>query len=213
MIRLLIADDHAVVRKGLKRVISTAGDIQVTDEAASGPELLEKIRQQHFDLLLLDLSFGQTSGLDILRALRQQSIRVPVLIVSMHPEEMLAVRALRAGADGYLTKDAPTDLLLSVIRKLAVGGRYVSPTVEDQLAANLKAAEKLPHERLSNREYQVLCLITAGRKLTEIAQALGVSAKTISAYRVRILEKMQLKTTSELIYYGVTNGLLARSPA
>lgn len=207
MIRLLIADDHAVVRAGLKRLISAAGDIQVIGEAATGPELLEKLHHHPVDVVLLDLSLGGSSGLDVLRQLKQESLRVPVLIVTMHPEEMLAVRALRAGAHGYLTKDTRPDLLLSVIRKVAAGGRYISPAVEDQLIVDVKAPEKLPHERLSNREYQILCMITSGQKLTQIARALGVSCKTISTHRLRILEKMQLKTTAQLIYYGVCNGL------
>jgi two-component system invasion response regulator UvrY len=210
MIRVLIVDDHAVVREGLKRVLSAAGDIQVIGETATGAELLEGLRHHPVDVVLLDLSLAGGSGLDVLRKLKQNSLRVPVLIVSMHPEEMLAVRALRAGAQGYLTKDSRPDLLVSVIRKVAAGGRYISPAVEEQLIVDVKAPEKLPHERLSNREYQILCLISSGYTLTEIAQALGVSSKTISTHRVRILEKMQLKTTAQLIHYGACNGLPRR---
>jgi two-component system invasion response regulator UvrY len=208
MIKLLIGDDHAVVREGLKRIISEAGDMQVVGEAATGQEVIEKLRARQVDLVLLDLSFGERSGFETLMQIKRESSRVPVLVVSMHPEEMVAIRVLKAGAQGYLRKDSPPDMLVSVIRKVASGGRYVSPVLADTLVAGLKPGRHTqPHDRLSDREYEILCLIASGRSLPAIANLLSISVKTVGTYRTRILEKLGLKTTAQLIHYGVCNGL------
>jgi DNA-binding NarL/FixJ family response regulator len=208
MIKVLIADDHAVVREGLKRIIAQAGDMQVVSEAATGQEVIEKLHERQADLVLLDLSFGERSGFETLMQIKRESSRVPVLVISMHPEEMVALRALKAGAHGYLRKDSPADMLLSVIRKVARGGRYVSPALADTLIAGLKPGHhSLPHDRLSDREYEILCLIASGRNLAAIANLLAISVKTIGTYRARILKKLGLKTTAQLIHYGVCNGL------
>jgi two-component system invasion response regulator UvrY len=211
MIKLLIADDHAVVRQGLKRMITEAGDMRVVAEAATGQEVLEKLRGGQVDLVVLDLSFGERSGFETLMQIRREARGVPVLVVSMHPEEMVGIRALKAGAHGYLSKDSPAELLLVAIRKVAAGGRYVSATLADKLVAGLKPGRhSRPHDRLSDREYQILCLIASGHTLAAIADLLAISVKTIGTYRARILEKLGLKTTAQLIHYGVCNGLTTK---
>jgi DNA-binding NarL/FixJ family response regulator len=209
MIRILVADDHSVVREGIKQILAGQEDMVVEDEAANGQEVLGKVAKKEFDLILLDISMPGRSGLEILEELKAVHPRLPVLILSMHPEEQYAVRMLRAGAAGYLTKaSAPQELILA-IQKVSRGGKYVTVSLAEKLAFELDAgAEKPLHERLSNREYQVMLMLASGHSVTEVAEELCLSAKTISTYRSRILEKMDMKKNAELTLYAVKNNLI-----
>ncbi len=209
MIRVLIADDHAIVRKGLRLIAKEqASEIEV-DEAENGQEVMEKIRQARYDVLVLDISMPGRNGLDILREVRHALPSLPVLILSMHPEEQYAIRMLKSGASGYLTKDCAPDQLVPAIQKIARGGKYVSDILAEQLLFNLTGeANRPPHELLSDREYSVLVLIGQGKTPTEIAEQLILSVKTVSTYRTRVLEKLNLQSTAELIRYVIENNLV-----
>ena len=209
MIKIFIADDHAIVREGLKQIVAETTDMVVTDEADTGHEVLEKVCENDYDVLVLDITMPGLNGLDALKQLRSQRPDLPVLVLSIHPEEQYAVRVLRAGASGYLTKESAPDELISAIRKVSMGGKYVTPSLAEKLASDLVADGKKPlHETLSDREYQVLCMIASGKTVTEIAEELFLSEKTISTYRSRILEKMKMKTNAELIHYAIKHGLV-----
>jgi two-component system invasion response regulator UvrY len=209
MIKIFIADDHAIVREGLKQIVAETTDMTVTDEADTGHEVLEKVSENDYDVLVLDITMPGLNGLDALKQLRSQRPDLPVLVLSIHPEEQYAVRVLRAGASGYLTKESAPDELISAIRKVSMGGKYVTPSLAEKLASDLVADGKKPlHETLSDREYQVLCMIASGKTVTEIAEELFLSEKTISTYRSRILEKMKMKTNAELIHYAIKHGLV-----
>jgi DNA-binding NarL/FixJ family response regulator len=207
-IHVLIADDHAIVRQGLKQILSETEDMLVTGEADDGAEALALARQQPWDVFLLDVSMPNRNGIDTLKQLKKEFPRLPVLILSMHPEEQYAVRALKAGASGYLTKQSAPEQLVNAIRQVASGKKYLSPAVAQQLAdAISENTEKSPHERITDREYQVLKLIAAGKTLTQIAESLNLGVATVSTYRARLLEKMGLRSTAELIRYGLEHGL------
>jgi two-component system, NarL family, invasion response regulator UvrY len=208
VINILVADDQPIVRHGIRQIFGTADDIRVADEAANGRELLDRARTVEHDLVLLDLSMPEMSGLDVLKQLRRERPKIPIMILTMYSENQFAIRALKAGAAGYLTKDtAPTELL-SAVRKVASGGRYLTPAVAERLAGYLTAdADKPPHEKLSDREYQVLRMIAAGKSTRWISTDLALSVKTISTYRARIFEKMQMKSPAELAAYVVRNRL------
>jgi two-component system, NarL family, invasion response regulator UvrY len=209
MIRILICDDHTIVRKGLKQILSEDPNLVVAGEAASGQECVEKLKKGGWDALVLDISLPDRSGLDVLKQVRSQYPRLPVLMLSMHAEEQYAVRVLRAGASGYLTKEAAPDQLITAIRKISKGGRYVSPTFAEVLAFDLAGdPQKPPHETLSDREFQVMCLLASGKAVKEIAEKLYVSVKTVSTHRARILEKMRMKNNADLILYAVRNRLV-----
>ncbi|MBN1614170.1 MAG: response regulator transcription factor [Deltaproteobacteria bacterium] len=209
MIRILVADDHAVVREGVKQILSNLDDMTVSGEAGSGPETLAKLDRQDYDLVLLDISMPGRSGLEILEDIRNLRPKLPVLILSMHPEEQYAVRALRAGAAGYLTKASAPQELIGAIRKAARGGKYVTASLAEKLALQLDAdAEKPPHETLSNRELQIMLMIAEGKSISEIAAELSLSVKTVSTYRSRIMDKMGMKKNAELTLYAVNNQLL-----
>jgi len=209
MLRLLIADDHPIVRRGLKQIIAETSDMVVADEASNGWEVLSKVRATNYDVVLLDISMPGRSGVDILRELKNERPGLPVLILSIHPEEQYAVRALRAGASGYLTKKSAPDELVAAIRKVSMGGKYVSSSLAEKLASDLESGdEQLLHNNLSDREYQVMLLIASGKTVTEIADELSLSIKTISTYRSRILEKMKIKNNAELTYYAMKNQLV-----
>ncbi|MBI5810005.1 MAG: response regulator transcription factor [Deltaproteobacteria bacterium] len=209
MIKILIADDHPIIRKGLRHVLSDSAEAVVVDEADNGRLVLDKVRKNDYDVILLDISMPGMSGLDILRQIRDVKPKLPVLILSMHPEEQYAVRVLRAGASGYLTKDSVPDELITAIRKVAQGKKYVSPSLAEKLAYELDADEKRPpHERLSDREYQVMRMIASGKTVKEIAEELSLSVKTISTFRTRILTKMAMKNNAEVTYYAVKAGLV-----
>ncbi len=208
MIRILIADDHIVVRRGLRQILGDEPDMSVAGEALNAQEVLALVRKRDWDVVVLDISMPGKSGLDILDELKRERPRLPVLILSMHPEDRYAVRALRVGAAGYLTKESAPEEMVKAIRKVVTGGRYISPSLAERLAFVLSTnSEQPPHETLSNREYQVLCMIGSGKSVGAIAVDLSLSVKTISTYRARILEKMTLKNNAELIHYALQNRL------
>jgi DNA-binding NarL/FixJ family response regulator len=209
MIRILIADDHPIVRAGLRQIILEAADMVVAAEASDGHEVLAKVRQADFDVVLLDLTIPGLSGLDVLKQVKIEKPNLRVLILSVHPEDQYAVRVLRAGAWGYVTKASAPEQLIAAIRKVHEGRRYVSPVLAEQLAEHLEpGAATMPHESLSDREYQVLCLLASGKTATEIAVTLVLSVKTVSTYRSRILEKMGMRTNAELTHYAIQNRLV-----
>ena len=209
MIRILIADDHAIVRKGLMQILMDSTEPVTVDEAESGVEALDKADANDYDLFLLDISMPGRGGLDVLKEIKVRRPGLPVLMLSMHPEEQYAIRCLRAGAAGYLTKESAADELLAAIRKVLAGGSYVSVSLAEKLATSLKkSSEKLPHEILSDREYQVLCKIASGKPPTAIAEEMSLSVKTVSTYRARLLDKMNMKNNAELTHYAINNKLV-----
>ena len=209
MIKILIADDHAIVREGLKQILSESLDLVVVAEASSGQEVLEKISKNDLDLVVLDIAMPGRGGLDILKEIKTQKPRLPVLMLSMYPEEQYAIRVLKSGASGYLTKESAPSELVMAIRQISQGKKYISPSLAEKLAIDLELSpDKLPHEILSDREYQVMCMIASGKTLKEIADGLSLSIKTISTYRSRILEKMNMKTNAELTHYAIKSNLV-----
>ena len=209
MIKVCVVDDHAVVREGLKRIIAENPGMAVTAEAGDGHEALKVIQSEPCDVVLLDITMPNKNGLDVLKQLHSESPRLPVLVLSMHAEDQYAVRVLRSGAAGYLTKESAPAKLVQAIRKVVRGGKYVSPTLAEKLVFDLDSdATKAPHQILSDREYQVLCMIASGKTVTQIADELTLSVKTISTYRVRILEKLSMKNNAELTRYAIKEGLV-----
>jgi len=209
MIKIIIADDHPIVRAGMKQIISEASDLMVADEASDGRQLLTKIRKENFDVVILDISMPHMDGLDVLKQLKIEMPKLPVIVLSIHPEDQYALRVLKAGASGYVTKVSAPDELINAVRKVCRGGKYISPSIAEKLAFQLDANfEVMPHESLSDREYQVLCLLASGKTVTDIADELALSVKTVSTYRARILEKMNMKNNAELIHYAVQNRLV-----
>lgn len=209
MIDVLIVDDHTIVRQGLKQILVEMADINRVDEASNGYEALEKVRSDGYDVVLLDVAMPDLDGLSVLALLKQEQPPPIVLVLSMYPEDQYAVRFLKAGAAGYLTKESASDELIDAIRKVAAGGRYVTRALAEKLAFNLGTdTDKAPHERLSDREFQVLQLIASGKTVGEIADHLTLSVKTISTYRTRILTKMHMKTNAELTHYAIREKLV-----
>lgn len=209
MIKVLIADDHAVVRQGLKQILSEQPDMKVLGEASTVAELFDQIRKDQWDVVVLDISMPGRGGLDGLKELKQEQPKLPVLILSIHPEDQFAVRALKTGASGYLTKDSAPEELVQAIRKVLTGRKYISPGLAEKLATDLQTDTARPlHEALSDREFQILRLIASGISVTEIAKKLSLSVKTVSTYRARIMEKMKMKTSAELIHYGIKHQLV-----
>lgn len=207
-IRLVIADDHPLFRRGLKNAIAETGDIKVACEASNGDELLSLIKENKFDMVLLDIAMPGKSGLDLLKQLKSEYPKLPILVLSVYPEEQYAVRFIKAGASGYLTKESASEKLVEAIRKVADGGKYASQMITEKLAFDFSNSEKPLHETLSDREYQVFGMISIGKSLTEIGKDLSLSVKTISTHRTRILEKMKMKKNAELIHYAITQNLL-----
>ena len=202
MIRIAIADDHAIVRKGLRQILAETNDLAVTGEAASADELLTLLRAQSFDVVVLDLTLGSRDGIDLLKTIKSEFPRLHVLILSMHAEDLFAVRALRAGAGGYVQKEGAPEELLSAIRRIAAGRTYVSPAMAERFAIDLmRGSEKLLHERLSDREFQVFRALGSGKSVKEIADALNLSVKTVSTHRTHILTKTGLRNNADIVSY------------
>jgi DNA-binding NarL/FixJ family response regulator len=209
MLKILIADDHAIVREGLKQILTDVPDMVVAGEAASGNQVLEMIRKEAWDLVLLDITMPGGNGLDTLKQLKKEKPDLPVLMLSMYPEEQYAIRTIKAGVSGYLTKESAPKELISAIRKVAQGGKYISASLSEKLATYLEAdADKPLHELLSDREYQVVLMIAAGKTVGQIAQELALSVKTISTNRTRALRKMGMNNNAEITYYAMKNGLV-----
>ena len=209
MIKILIADDHAYIREGLKQILAETSDMVVAGEAADGQEVLDQVRKDDYDLVLLDIAMPGRSGLDTLGQLKHEKPELPVLVLSIYPEEQYAIRAFKAGASGYLTKESAPEELISAIRKVTQGGKYVSSSLAEKLAFNLeKDTEKPLHEMLSDREYEVIIMIASGKTVKEIADKLSLSVKTISTNRVRALKKMGMKNNAEITYYAIKKGLV-----
>ena len=209
MIKILIADDHPIVRQGLKQILSEEPDIEVVGEAQNSQEVLELVRKQHWDIVILDITMPGRGGLDVLKELKHERPKLPVLMLSVHPEDQYAVRALKAHASGYITKDSAPEELVKAIRKILRGGKYISLTLADKLAFDLETETEKPlHDTLSDREYQVMMMIASGKTVSQIAEELSLSVKTIGTYRTRILEKMKLKTNAELTHYVFKNKLI-----
>ena len=209
MIRVLIIDDHPIVRTGIRSLLAQAPDIQVVSEAGSGEEGLEQTLSMSPDVVILDLSLPGMSGMEVLKSLKERIQDTAVLVLTLHPEERYAIRLLRAGAAGYVTKGAPSEVLIRAIRRVAGGGKFISPEVAERLAFNLDAGfEGSPHEKLSRRELEVMRLLASGKTVTEIGHQLEISVKTVSTYRRRILEKMAMQSTADIVRYALENQLV-----
>ena len=209
MIKIVIADDHAIVREGLKRIVSAADDMELVGEAADGTEVMELVRELSFDVLMLDLSMPGRSGMELIKLVHAEKPKLRILVLSMHQELQYAVRAIKSGASGYLTKECAPALLEQAIRKLAGGGAFISAEVAEQLALGaMPGNETLPHESLSNREFEVFRLLVAGVSVTEIGLRLKLSVKTVSSHKANLTHKMGLQNQSELIRYALKYGLI-----
>jgi len=208
MIEVMIVDDHPVVRMGLREILNGERDIRVTAEAETAEEVLPLARTRHFDAVVLDLILPCRSGFDLLQDLHYEFPALPVLIMSVHPEEQFAARVLKAGASGYLMKDSAPEELVRAIRRIHKGGRYISLSFAEQLARNIGGADHPPHEKLSNREFQILLMIAKGQTIKGIAESLHISEKTVSTYRCRILMKLNLNANAELATYTLREGLI-----
>ena len=209
MIRIVLADDHTIVREGLKQLLSAASDLSVVGEAQNGHEVLERVRSLDFEVLLLDMSMPGRSGIELIKQVHAEKPALRVLVLSMHQEQQYAVRAIRAGAAGYLTKDSASAQLVSAIRKVAGGGAFITDAVAQQLAFGaMPSAEALPHQALSDREFQVFRELAAGKAVSDIAAELHLSVKTVSTHKARIMEKMSLANPAELIRYAIHHRLV-----
>ena len=207
--KVLIADDHSVVREGLKQILDKIDNVSTVEEAQDGHEALDKIEKNSYDLVILDISMPGISGLDILQTMKNRKKKAHVLILSVHPQEQYAIRALRLGASGYLSKSSVYEELASAINKVSAGGKYISSALAEQIVFEKKGdLDKTPHEKLSEREFQIMCMIARGKSLIEIAHELFISDKTVSTYRTRILEKMGMKKNAELTLYAIKNSLI-----
>ncbi|MES2787128.1 MAG: response regulator transcription factor [Pseudomonadota bacterium] len=209
MTRIVIADDHAIVREGLKRIVSSAGDLEVVDEAADGNRVMEVVRGQEFDVLVLDLSMPGRSGMELIKLVKATRPKLRILVLSMHQELQYAVRAIKSGASGYLTKESAPAQLVDAIRKIAGGGAFVTAEVAQQLALGAMpgGASAAPHETLSDREFEVMRLLVAGASVTDIAARLKVSVKTVSTHKSNLMQKMGLDNPSDLVRYAMRHGL------
>jgi DNA-binding NarL/FixJ family response regulator len=208
MTRIAIADDHAIVRKGLRQIVSDAPDLTVTGEAGSADDLLTLLRSAAVDLVVLDLGLGERSGIELLQHIRSEFPKLPVLILSMHREDVFAVRALRAGASGYIQKEDAPEALLLAIRRIAGGGTYLSPAMSERIASDVAhGTVVLPHERLSDREFEVFRLLGSGMSVTDIAHSLNLSVKTVSSHRTRILEKTGFQKNADIVDYVISHQL------
>jgi len=208
-IRLLVADDHAVVRQGIRQILADTPDFEIVREATDGIQVLEKLRECKVDVVVLDLSMPVMSGLEVIKQVRKEFPSVAILVLSFHSEEQYAVRVMKAGASGYLTKGSDPEELITALRSVARGRKYVTGTLAERLAEEIESgSDKLPHETLSDREYEVLCLIASGLSIQEIAEKLILSVKTVSTYRTRLVHKMKMHGTAELTRYAMMHGLV-----
>ena len=209
MIRVLIADDHTVVRQGLKQILSEDPQLTVVGEAADGNEVLAALETLSVDALVLDITMPGRNGLDVLKEVKRKRPTLPVLVLSMHPEDQFAIRILRAGAAGYITKESAPEELVGALRKVCSGGKYVSPQLAERLAVFIEdETTRPPHEKLSDREFEVLRMLALGKTVTEVAEELLLSVKTVSTYRARVLEKMKMASNADLTRYALQNGLI-----
>jgi len=209
MISVLVADDHGIVRDGLKQILMRTGDLVVAGEAKDGHEVMRLVREHDWDVLLMDMSMPGRSGIDLIKQVKSEKPKLPILVLSMHQEHQYAVRAIRAGASGYLNKDSASELLVSAIRKVVHGGVFVSPTVAELLARDtMRGADMPPHTLLSDREFQVFSMIVQGKTVSDIAAKLNLSVKTISTHKTHVLEKMKLSNPAELVRYAIAHHLL-----
>jgi two-component system, NarL family, invasion response regulator UvrY len=211
MINVLVVDDHALIRKGMRQILDDTSDMRVTGEAETGVQTLKMVRDNKYDMVLLDITLPDRHGMDVLRQLKTEFPTLPILILSMHPEDQYAMRSIRAGAAGYLNKQSAPSQLVTAIRQVASGRKYISNTLAEQLANELTRGSQqreISHKILSNREYQTLCLMASGKSLSEMAEIMSLSAKTVSVYRARMLEKMNLKNNAEAVRYALNNHLI-----
>ncbi|MFQ5482669.1 MAG: response regulator [Nitrospinaceae bacterium] len=207
-IKILIADDHPIFRQGLKHAFSRFSDLHVVEEAEDGYQVLEKIKDGDFNVILLDISMPGPAGLELLKQVRKEKPDLPILVLSMYPEDRYAIRFLKSGASGYLTKESPPAQIMEAIRRVAKGGKFISPRLTEKIAYEFLDHEKAPHETLSDREFQVLCMIASGKTVTGIAKELTLSVNTISTHRSRILQKMKMKNNAQLTHYAIQTGLV-----
>lgn len=208
MIRVVIADDHTIVRDGLKQLLAHP-EFHVMGEACDGQEVMQRVRELEFDVLLLDLSMPNSAGINLIKQVHNEKPKLRILILSMHEEQQYAIRAIRAGAAGYLTKESASAQLISAIRRVAAGGAFISTAVAEQLARDaMPQADSLPHTRLSDREYQVFHLLVSGKTVSEIADQISLSVKTVSTHKARLMEKMGMTNQAELIRYAITHRLV-----
>lgn len=209
MIKVLVADDHAIVRRGLRQILSETPDIMVGGEASTAQEVVRLLTDERWSVVVLDLSLPGSSGLELLSRIRREHANVPVLVLTVHPEDQYAVRCIKAGAAGFLTKESAPDKLIEAVRKVASGGRWVSPELAETLASVLAGESKgAPHERLSDREFEIFRMLASGKTVSQVAQELALSVKTVSTHRTRILRKMEMTNNAELTHYAVRNHLV-----
>jgi DNA-binding NarL/FixJ family response regulator len=209
MIKVLVADDHTLIRKGLKQILDDTEDMRVTGEAETGMQAIKMLQDGEYDMVLLDISLPDKNGVEVLKQIKLNHPQLPVLMLSMHAEDQYAVRSMKSGASGYLNKQSAPAQLVTAIRQVASGKKYISGELAEQLANGLtEGYQELLHQTLSDREYQTLCLLASGKKLSEMAEIMSLSTKTVSVYRARLLDKMKLKTNAEAIQYAISNHLL-----
>ncbi len=206
--KILIADDHAVVREGLKQILTGVPGVKEIDDARDGFELLEKVKEKNYDIVVLDISMPGKSGLEVLKELKTLKPKLPILILSIYPEGQYAVRVLKAGASGYLTKDSASEELVNAVEKIYLGQKYITPSLAEKLADFSWEGDKLPHEKLSDREFEVFKMIAAGKTVKEIADDLFISVKTVSTYKIRVFEKMNVESRAEITSYAINNKLI-----
>ncbi len=210
VIKVLVVDDHALIRKGLKQILDDTSDMRVTGEAETGMQAVKMVRENGYDMVLLDITLPDKHGVEVLKQIKAECPSLPVLILSMHPDDQYAMRAIKAGASGYMNKQSAPSQLVTAIRKVASGRKYISGELAEQLANDLTkdSQKEVSHHVLSNREYQTLCLMAAGKSLSEMADIMSLSAKTVSVYRARMLEKMNLKNNAEAVRYAISHNLI-----
>ena len=210
IIKVLVVDDHALIRKGLKQILDDTSDMRITGEAETGMQAIKMVRENGYDMVLLDITLPDKHGVEVLKQIKAECPNLPVLILSMHPDDQYAMRAIKAGASGYMNKQSAPSQLVTAIRKVASGKKYISGELAEQLANELTkdSQQEISHQVLSNREYQTLCLMAAGKSLSEMADIMSLSAKTVSVYRARMLEKMNLKNNAEAVRYALSHNLI-----